>query len=218
MNIPILCISLLRAHERRKQINELWIKGKQCDIQFIDAVDRRDIVSGEVSYPRVKSRLRELTAGEIACSLSHAKAIYFARKKKYAKCIIIEDDAVPLFATPTELNQIINYHDQEFPQSNIALLHAPAKKSVCVKKHIEKHFSLLSRAPWGTYGYLVKCDEYDRLHDLFASPSCPSDWYWNNIYAKEDAITIVNTPLVAHQSKTTYIGNEFRAEKRVFLK
>jgi GR25 family glycosyltransferase involved in LPS biosynthesis len=132
--------------------------------------------------------------------------------------MIIEDDAIPLFATSQELNEIVNHHHQEFSHSRIALLHKPARSSPLSEIAVKKHFSLLNRAPWGAYGYVVESKEYDRLRRLYSSLVMPADWYWDKIYAKMKSISISNIPLVEHRSKTTYIGNEFRGQRRKFIK
>jgi GR25 family glycosyltransferase involved in LPS biosynthesis len=221
-NIPILCVSLTRAHERRKKIHQLWIQERQCNVEFIDAIDRRDVLSGSVEYvePAPTPRRRNLSAGEIACSLSHAKAIQTAKERGYARCIIIEDDVIPLFNNPQQLNEIINYHDQEFPCSKIALLFKDLNSNTTrlVKHTVNKYFSSLSRAPWGSYCYAVKYDEYDRLHGFFSSLIWPADWYWSYEYAKNQSIALVNEPLAVHEGLTTYIGNDFNRPTREFLK
>ena len=221
-DIPILCVSLTRAHERREKIHRLWVQERQCNVEFIDAVDRRDVLSGAVKYtsPAPAPKRRNLTAGEIACSLSHAKAIQTAKDRGYARCIIIEDDIIPLFKNPQELNEIINHHDQEFPCSKIALLFKDPGPSTGrpIRHAVKKYFSSLSRAPWGCCCYAVKHNEYDRLHRFFSSLMWPADWYWSIEYAKKGRIALVNEPLAAHEGSTTYIGNEFRIEARTFLK
>ena len=48
--IPIFCINLQRATERRQLIQELWIDGLGIDINFWEAYDRRNIENGIYQY------------------------------------------------------------------------------------------------------------------------------------------------------------------------
>jgi len=156
MNIPIFCINLERATERRKKIEDLWIKNLGFDITFWKAWDRRDIENGKFYYPydpelTQNTIKRQLSSGEIACATSHCTVYEYALKNNLEYCIVMEDDILPSKQTkPEDLNHIISLLQEELPYSNIVLLHEIHHKINQIQSLKETvNFKILSRWPFG---------------------------------------------------------------------
>lgn len=95
--IPIFCINLLRAIERKQIMKEIWIDKLGLDITFWKAHDRRDVERGVNLYNYnaeiTKEKIgRELSAGEIACSSSYISLYQHILINDIPEVIIMEDD------------------------------------------------------------------------------------------------------------------------------
>lgn len=212
--IPILCINLPRATERRDYIEKEWIDKRGCSIHFIDACDRRDVDSGNLLFDYNKLNAfkylkRFLSNGEIACNISHIQAIQYAKEMGMESVIIIEDDSQPLFDNYTELNKVISNLDYEFPDATVAMLHeaqgyAPYKTST-----VKKYFSLISYPSYGNVSIFLKNTVFDRQLDYLKSFERPADLYWKE-FVKTNSLVKATVPLSKHLGNSTYIGNENR--------
>jgi glycosyl transferase family 25 len=91
-----LVISLRRSGERRAAIRTA-LDALGIAFRFVDAVDARDgIDPALVDRDGIRRRMgREMSDGEVACALSHAKAyeVFLASPARHA--LIFEDDAIP---------------------------------------------------------------------------------------------------------------------------
>jgi glycosyl transferase family 25 len=214
-DIPILCVSLKRAYERRERILHKWCDEKNYAIEFIDAIDRRDVVSSLDDYKHLNNTKRGLSPGEIACSLSHAKALEIAKVRGYNKCVVVEDDTYPTVAHDT-FKSIIDSLDSEFVDCSISILHKDHSNLSSIISESKNNFSRIGRSSYGTCGYLVKNNAYDYLITCYKSLQKPADWYWNSCVSLF-ALTRSNIPLIIHEGNDTYIGNEIRNTNRVFI-
>jgi GR25 family glycosyltransferase involved in LPS biosynthesis len=88
-DIPIFWINLERALERRNKMNELFL---QYDLQAerIDAIDGNNINLDE--YKQNYNLNSRMSKYEIACTLSHLKAIKTCYEKNLDYALILEDD------------------------------------------------------------------------------------------------------------------------------
>eukprot|EP00890_Picochlorum_soloecismus_P003929 jgi/Picsp_1/4537/NSC_06758-R1_glycosyltransferase 25 family member 3-like len=83
-NVPIFVINLERRLDRREKcIQRLKFLS---DLRFIDAIDGRDIENSD------KVMSSPLGAGEVACFLSHGKALDAIVKSRSPLALVIEDD------------------------------------------------------------------------------------------------------------------------------
>ena len=95
-SILILCINLPAATERRAAVEE-QARRLGLEVQFVEAVAGKDLPENPPAYDR-KGRAKiytyDLSPNEIACTLSHIKAMetFLASGADYA--VIMEDDIV----------------------------------------------------------------------------------------------------------------------------
>lgn len=95
-DIPIYVISLADDVARREQLRKQFPLNYDS-FQFIEAIDFRGKRKEEISdkYKECKhNRKRPLTPTEVACSLSHQKAIEKFLLSKKDWCLILEDDVI----------------------------------------------------------------------------------------------------------------------------
>ena len=99
--IPVYCVSLRGATERRSLIQSQVEKIGIQHFQFVDAVQASDLThetaaSENLYAPEVCRHFhgRDLRLTEIACSLSHAKAYRLIAESQAPWSLIIEDDAL----------------------------------------------------------------------------------------------------------------------------
>lgn len=93
-SVLFLCINLRSATERRAAV-EAQAERLGIDVQFVDAVVGRDLPADVPAYDkrgRAKTHTYDLSCNEIACTLSHIKAMkmFLAGEAEYA--VIMEDD------------------------------------------------------------------------------------------------------------------------------
>lgn len=227
MNIPIFCINLQRATERKSLIQKEWIDKLNLDIAFWSAYDRRRIENKEYLYPydefSAKNNFlhRQLSDGEIACATSFCMLYEYILKHNYNEVIIMEDDIIPLFDNKLELFTKIEQGKQEFPNADIMLLHEyplmDKKKVYGIKKNI---FSMCYKSPWGNQFYYANRRAIVALYDLLKIIKFPAD-YPQIILSAQQRVIIVNQPMCYHEwtgpNATTYIGNSFRGTSRKFI-
>lgn len=87
-NIPILYINLNRAIDRKNKIEKVF-KENNLNYMRIEAIDGNCLNHTEL---KKQYKYRKMTTNEIACTLSHIKAIQHAWNNNYNEVIIMEDD------------------------------------------------------------------------------------------------------------------------------
>ena len=157
--LPIYVISLTDSTERRRAISQ-QAKSLNLTIQIVDAVDGRKGFSAEqeTQIDRAKARehlRKDLSNGEIACSLSHVHLYQKISQDPESKgAVILEDDALlsPAFGRIMHSNALQNSEEM------LILLHhlgarvlrfsyRPFIKGVTIRTPI--------RSPYRTTGYFV---------------------------------------------------------------
>lgn len=229
--IPIYCINLPRATERKEQIKKQWIDELHFDITFFDAFDRRQIETQtnfiytyQPKIPILKIR-RPLSYGELACLTSYCLLCEQLLKDNITEVILMEDDITPLFDSKEYFYQTLSHAAIEFPDSEIVLTHNPTQdwvdKSDDNKYYIRKrYFSSLKIAPWGTQLIYFKQNGLQKFYDNLVKMQYPADHIWNDVFVQDQKIIYSNESLVYHENSingTTYIGNEYRALHRSFV-
>jgi GR25 family glycosyltransferase involved in LPS biosynthesis len=225
MTIPIFCINLERAKDRKDQIKSDWVTGLGLEINFWKAYDRRDIEKGKYVYsynPNLtkKNFWRQLSIGEIACATSYCMLYEHLLKYNYLEAIIMEDDITPIVSSKKELFNIIEQGKLEFPESEIMLLHKPLDPLHAFKK-IKTYHSLCKDTAWGNQLFYINKAGFLKVYNLLKTMSYPAD-YAQKLLCKQDIVIASNKYLCDHEwygkDATTYIGNELRDTKRRFIK
>lgn len=91
-----LCINLPQSEDRRCSISEQAQK-IGLDVQFVEAIAGKDLPPHVPDYDREERLKRysyDLTPNEIACVLSHRKALCAFLESKAEYAVIMEDDAL----------------------------------------------------------------------------------------------------------------------------
>ncbi len=95
MNIVV--ISLERAKERREKI-AAQLSALNIDAIIMDAVDSQDLTTSEknkrITLEGGYRKGDQFKPGEIACTMSHIKALQIAQKENWPYLIVLEDDVI----------------------------------------------------------------------------------------------------------------------------
>ena len=210
-NIPVYCINLLRASDRREQIIDQWTHKLDIHIEFIEAVDRRNLINLSTN---------KLSTGEIACIMSHNLAYDKLLNSPHDMALILEDDAIPVFKDTSrgkrlyknQLFDTIYKSFSEFPESYSLILHkTPRRWGIPVgTSRVEKkiYSSLLKGSTTGTYGYVIKKSGVDFIRHNMLQFNCPMDHLWNN-YSNVLKLIVSNEYYIRHPDvnlTSTYIN------------
>lgn len=226
-SLPIYCLHLPRATERKQSIIDKWIKPFNLDIRFFDAFDKKELEKNNFIYlyqpkiPILKIR-RPLSLGEIACATSYCLMFEQLLKDNTQEVLIIEDDAQPLINDKSQIFDIIDSGKKEFPQAEVFILHKALSywswtqlpqdnKFNCTKET----FSLLKTAPYGTVCVYYTNSAMKKAYDNLIKMQYPADHLWNDIFVQDQTIIYCNKPIAFHdENEITYVGNEYRGFKR----
>lgn len=222
MNIPIFCINLERATERKDRIKNEWIDSLDFDIQFHKAYDRRDIEDNKYIYKydseKTNSLLkRDLSYGEIACITSFCMLYEYVLEQKYPEIIVMEDDISPLIKDKNILYDVIEYGKKEYIRSNFMVLHGknPSIKNQKIISQKE-YFSEISPVPWGNMLIYLDKIAIKKIYKLLKQMTYPADHAQRILFhQKELNVIVVNNSLCIHNTNKTYIGNDLRFEKNI---
>lgn len=231
--IPIYCINLLRATERKQSIINDWVIQHGFSINFFEAFDKKEleeknnyIYEYRPKIPILKIK-RPMGFGEIACVTSFCLLAEKILSSDLQEVIIMEDDIIPLFSSKEYFFHVIEQSKVEYPEAEVALFHKPLDVWLWHKgsddyKFYEKkkYFSLLKNSPWGTQLIYFKRDGLQKFYDALVKMQYPADFPWNDIFTPEKKIIYCNDPLVYHdntENSTTYIGNEYRGITRKYI-
>lgn len=222
MTIPIFCINLDRATERKEKTKQEWIDSLGFDIQFWKAYDRRDIENNKHIYEYVPKKTnsflkRDLSNGEIACITSFCMLYEYAIEKKYDEIIVMEDDISPLIKNINILYDTITNAKKEYPKFNFIVLHG---KNPSIKKQkiisSTKHFSEISPVPWGNMFIYLDKIAINKIYKTLKQIVCPADHAQRILFSRKELnVIVVNSSLCIHNTNKTYIGNDIRFEKNI---
>ena len=228
--IPIYCVNLKRAYQRRQYIQYEWVIKLKFQINFWEAYDRIDIEKGIFRYPydsiQTKAQIgRELNSGEIACSTSFCSLYEHILEKNLYEVIIIEDDIIPKINNKNQLYNMIDVGKAEFPQAEIMLLHEPEPKdrvwhdANCIIR--KNFFSLCVIPPWGNQMFYSTKTGIEKMYSILKNMTMPADEP-QKFLAKEDLVILSNIGLCEHfwtgSQATSYIPNNYRNTYRKFIK
>lgn len=181
----IFIISLPECVDRQKYVGA-QLKRLGLSYEILDAVDGRGFdVGAHPAYDK-KRRLfygRDLTGGELGCTLSHRKAMeeIIARDLPYG--IILEDDVLLTDDFKNVVEALLNAH---YPWEVVRFLGKDKIKQM-KKRELEDlgdgyTLSRLATAPGGTYAYIVTQKAAKRLVAKMQKNMIPVDaligWSW----------------------------------------
>jgi GR25 family glycosyltransferase involved in LPS biosynthesis len=218
-NIPVYCINLKRATERRERMIQEWTQKRGIDLIFFEGIDKRDILEvSKLPEPYrtnyINNKEKKLTLGEICCLISHAKILEQAVSSAAEKVVILEDDAEPLFNSAEEFFNAIDSFQLDEYQADIVLMHDQLPKSF-KDEHIteediykQKNHHILSKSILCTQSILYKNTKAMELaKSAFSKISTPADWAWNYFNIVENKMLGISAkPLTSHITNTTYIN------------
>lgn len=159
--LKIIVISLLRAHERRKNAeNQLLSNG--ADWEILEAIDGLRLQNFPLEYNEKKvSRLLgfSLTLSEIGCFLSHREA-WLRCIEKNSPVLILEDD----FYLKSSIHEAMNCLLQNQDLWDIARLQALSDSSHTVQKEFNQ-FKIVCNDydPLGATAYIIKPSSAKKL-------------------------------------------------------
>ena len=154
MDIPIFCINLERATERKEHIQKEWIDKLGFNITFWKAFDKKDLTEKDKQKDNQLKNViyfsRSLySLGEIACIKTFISLYQYLLENKYQEAIIMEDDITPLIKNKQELFDQIAQGKIEFPNAEIMVLFEPRPDDGTTVFSKGKYFFSSKSPPWG---------------------------------------------------------------------
>lgn len=224
MSIPIFCINLERAIERKEKIRKLWVENLGFDITFWPAWDRREIENGKFYFPydpelTQKTIKKQLSTGEIACATSHCMVYEHAIKNNLEHCIVMEDDILPTnFTCKIEkkgFEDLVSNLNKEMPKCDIFLLFHYYNK-LNEQNPIKETSNLLmyEKLPWGAHMIYLNKNGIKKMYDNLNKICYLAD-HWNLFPFSNPSkdISILKNALGRHEFEnssefSTYIGTK----------
>ena len=178
--LPIYVISLTDSTERRRAISQ-QAKSLNLTIQIVDAVDGRKGFSAEqeTQIDRAKARehlRKDLTNGEIACSLSHAHLYQkISQDPESMGAVILEDDVL---LSPTFGRIMHSYVLQNSGEMLILLYHSRARVLRFSSRPFIEDITIRTpiRPPCGTAAYFVSPEGAQILMRRSLPIASVADW------------------------------------------
>lgn len=220
-SVPVWCVSLARAAERREYMEREWSRARGVGLKFFDAFDKRDNIvfengadggvlpySAHAAFDLIG---RELSQGERACRLSHFLCAerMLLENPDAPFYVVCEDDAEPLFADEADMFRRMACGMSEHEGVDVLICH-----DMWVSIEVEKEglFSNILRmspetnGPYGTVCMAFSRRGLEGYMKALERPMVADGWrYWGEEYK----IACLSTNLVRHMADTTYIGNYF---------
>jgi glycosyl transferase family 25 len=159
---PIWVLSLKESVERRNYISQ-HLTGLNFDFKIVDAVNGNNLSAEERQFfycPEAAFKLlgRQLSPGEIGCSLSHLKLYEKMIEEQIEEVIILEDDAEIII----DFIEIMNSKTC-FPSDWELILFQHSNNDSTYISHWNKkriynkyNFVKFVAVPWGTVAYMIK--------------------------------------------------------------
>ena len=221
--IPVFCINLKRAKERKERMLQEWTEKRGVELIFFDAIDKNDIDVDNLPEPfktnYVKSfsnplKRLNLSKGEICCSISHAKVLEKIMELGLNEAVVLEDDAEPLFENAEEFFSNLYFYNFDEYQAGIVLLHDQLEES---KKHKvisdenifkqDYHNILTCKTTCSQSIYYRNTESILDAHKAISLLVNPADWAWDHFdIDKRGILGISSNPLTAHLTDTTYLS------------
>jgi len=224
LNIPIFCINLERAKERKEKIIEEWIKNLKLDINFWKAYDRRLIDNNQFLWKYDESRAknflkRPLSNGEIACSTSFASLYKYLLENNYDEVIVMEDDISPNIKDKNILYDYVSNGKINYPNSDLMILFN-TRPYISLMNDKQNLFFNNKKPNYGNLLLYLNRKAIKIIYEILIQFICPADHPQQILY-KSKTLNIIGTyhSLCFHNTEYSYIGNDlrFKSNQRIFI-
>jgi glycosyl transferase, family 25 len=201
---PIWVVSLRRSPERRASV-AACLSGLGLPFEFVDAADGRDLSPQETlascnSSEAVRLLGRDLTPGEIGCSLSHLRLYHRLVDSGLEDAVILEDDVIPDAAFSELLRNRDRLPDRcELLHFHTGLPRVPS--SIWGARTMnERHRCVRLTIPMsGCFGYLIRRSGAEKLLKLGEPVRMPADVLCGGTLRAGVRIYGIDPPLVRHK-------------------
>lgn len=221
VNIPVVCINLPRAVDRREATLRLWKPILGDSLKMHDAIDRRGIENGGITPPIPREVHRDLgrrlTSGETACLLSHLAALTTYRNLIGKEGLIVMEDDVDPLPEAHSLLRIIQQARLEAPKVDMLLLCEPVNAYFIARETPTIRIASPHQYPYGCTMVWYSPKAIDDYFARMSSLDVPADYRAE--FCHQGRVGILKHPVARHQGHDTYIGNQHRgtAAQRVFM-
>lgn len=220
-SVPIWCINLDRAKERRQYMELEWSGIRGVNLRFFEAFDKRDNLvfengadGGVLPYSSSGAMGligRDLSQGERACRLSHFLcAEKMLREHPDAPFYVVcEDDAEPLFADEDDMFRRIVCGLKEHDGVDVLICHNIWFRATVDKRGLFSHLLRMNPIENGPYGTVCVVFSRGGIEQYMNSLEIcrPADG-WRGWDSEKYKIACLANNMVRHKAETTYIGNE----------
>ncbi len=219
--MKIYCLNLERATERRKMIEEEWIKKHGFNIEFFKAFDRRALENGNYIFPydeekTIKLIKRPLSEGEIACATSHILLLKHALEMGYDEIVVMEDDIRPTeFTSVIAMENAIATCKKEFPHSNVLIMHHDDGRAKTIES--KGGINLLSFPPYGYRLVWLNKKAMKQLIQDLGTMSYPADCLWILRFVPMRTLSMTEKPLGFGDAMQSYIGGQYRKGNSILI-
>jgi len=209
--VPVVCISLARAGERRSQTLADWSGILGDHLSIFDAIDRRDLDEGRIERPVPRDRHlgigRALTPGEEACVMSHITALGEWLPRIGPEGIVVMEDDVAPTDDGVHFFDLLAQARAENPGLEVIYMCKPwnpygkssrTDTAEVVSSPYPYGSTMIWRSAKAAQDYIERMSAYNGPAD-FWTPDCKKGWFG-----------VMRRPVCYHLSVTTYIGNQHR--------
>lgn len=183
----IFVINLKRRGDRKKQMEEFFIKSKipQSEYEFVEAYDGLDqsILTRYQEIKKFNPSNPIITSGHFACLLSHLKVIREAKSRGYKSIMVLEDDV-----NTGEPDLITKLHSIMVPEHDMLYLGGIMSK----KKNFTTEWAYSNGTNiMGAYGYILSHTIFDIILSGLEDLDDYIDFYYlKNIQKKYKVICL----------------------------
>jgi GR25 family glycosyltransferase involved in LPS biosynthesis len=211
MDIPIFCINLERATERKEYIQKEWIDKLGFDITFWKAFDKKDLTEEDKQpnnqllntiYPRSLYNI-----GEIACIKTFISLYKYLLENKYQEVIIMEDDITPLIKNKQKLFDHIAKGKIEFPSAEIMVLFEPRTKDDIIIFSQARYFFSSMYPPSGNQLLYINNQGIQKIVSIFNNMNIIASKPQQLIAQRPNKVIVSNSGLCSHD----WTGEKFKS-------
>lgn len=155
LDLPIFYINLDRSPDRNQFMRSQLTVHAVPDWTRISGVDGQNDPSVEYT-----NDFRNLSSGEIGCTLSHLRAIYTAYHRNCEYALILEDDASFSYVSlwPYPLSEYVRRLEAKYPKWQILQLYSDLDSS-----KLSDEFVCPSKNAWITLAYIIRRSGMKRI-------------------------------------------------------